>query len=125
LAQRLLHTLTAPIPPVDYLYLSVAENGNATSGALTCTGTSGAPLQHCGGDIGWIARRHVATGMTPTNGLGSTGGTTGIVVNNSQTMAGRSQIYYSNPGNASCSGNGQTGTPGTASCAVQTWQTAP
>jgi hypothetical protein len=101
----------------------VTENGKVTPGALTCTGTSGACVY--GIPVGTSAGSHVAAGMSPTNGLGSTGGTTGIVVNNSLTMAGRSQIYYSNPGNASCSGNGQTGTPGTASCAVQTWQTAP
>jgi hypothetical protein len=47
------------------------------------------------------------------------------VVDNSTTIAGESQIYYSNLGSASCSGNGQTGTSGTASCAVQTSQTAP
>jgi hypothetical protein len=111
------------IPAVDYLYLSVTENGNVTPAALTCTGTSGACLYSIA--VGTSAGSHVAGGMAPTNGLGSAGGTTGIVVDNFLTTAGESQIYYSNLGNASCSGNGQTGTSGTASCAVQTSQTAP
>ncbi len=111
------------IPAVDYLYLGVTENGNVTPGALTCTGTSGACLYSIA--VGTSAGSYVAAGMAPTNGLGSAGGTTGIVVDNSLTAAGESQIYYSNLSNASCTGNGQTGTSGTASCAVQTSQTAP
>jgi len=111
------------IPAVDYLYLSVTENANVTPGALACTGTSGACLYSIA--VGTSSGSHVVASMAPTNGLGSAGGTTGIIVDNSLTTAGESQIYYSSLSNATCSGNGQSGTSGTASCAVQTSQTAP
>jgi hypothetical protein len=108
------------IPAIDYLYLSVTENGNVTDKALACTGACLYSVA-----VGTPAGSYVATGMTPTNGLASAGGTSGIVVDDSGTTAGESQIYYSSLGSTqSCAGNTVTGS-GTGSCAVQTSQTAP
>jgi hypothetical protein len=48
-----------------------------------------------------------------------------VIVDNSLTGTGESQIYYGTLGNLSCTGNTVSGTSGTGSCAVQTSQSAP
>jgi hypothetical protein len=108
------------IPAVDYIYLSVTKLGTATPGALTCTG--GACLYSIA--VGTASGSRAVTGMAPTNAVAAAGGTSGIVIDNSSTSAGASQIYYTTLSNQTCGGNGTTGS-GSGGCAVQTSQSAP
>jgi hypothetical protein len=96
----------------DWIYLSVSANGNETGCGTAC-----------------IYNYSVTTGApgTATAGFAATGGTSGIIIDNSvtaATTAGASQIYYSTRGNAACAGNGTTGAT-TGGCAVQASQSAP
>jgi hypothetical protein len=52
------------------------------------------------------------------------GGTSGIVIDNTSTGTGASQIYFSTLSNQSCSGAGGVGT-GTGGCAIQASQASP
>jgi len=96
----------------DWIYLSVTADG----GDAACTSTTGCLYNYA-----------VTTGTAPsvaTAGIAANGGTGGVIIDNSSTAAGASQIYYSIQGNQACVGNGTTGA-GTAGCAVQTLQSAP
>ncbi|MGO8786458.1 MAG: hypothetical protein ACLQVL_03625 [Terriglobia bacterium] len=106
------------VPAVDYIYFSVTGSGNLADEAIAC---SGACLYSAG-----VGRSGAAyTGFTvPTNGQTATGGTSGIIIDNTSTTAGESQIYYTTLGNQSCVGNGTSGN-GTGGCAVQASQSAP
>jgi hypothetical protein len=103
------------VPAVDYLYLSVTTNGNVTPGALSCTGACLYSVA-----VGTATGAHVATGMAPANGAAETGGTSGIVIDNSGTATGESQIYFTPLSNQSCTTSG-----GTGGCAIQASQSAP
>jgi hypothetical protein len=118
------HTATGgniTIPAVDYIYLSVTELGNQTPGALAC---SGACLYSIA--VGTASGGYAVAGMAPTNGLAETGGTSGIIIDNSSTITGASQIYFTTLANGSsaCAGNGTTGNT-VGGCAVQASQLAP
>ncbi len=99
----------------DYIYLAVTASGSQSA-------CSGACLYN------FVVSTNGTTLSAPsaaTAGIGSAGGASGIVVDNTgATSAGESQIYYSNLGSTSCTGAGGVGT-GTGSCAVQTLQTIP
>jgi hypothetical protein len=96
--------------PDDWLYVSVEADGNLTP---------------CSGDCLYNFNVEGAgTTGTPTAGISATGGTTGVIIDNSGTATGESQIYYSTLGSQVCSGNGITGT-GSGGCAIQTSQSAP
>ena len=98
------------IPAIDYLYLSVTENGNVTDGALAC---SGACLYSIA--VGTSSASYATTGMAPANGLGAAGGTSGIIIDNTvpaTTQVGAEQIYYNL-------------LSGTTSNAIQASQSAP
>lgn len=90
----------------DLIFLSVTASGSQTA----CTGAC-------------VYNFNVTTSIpsTATAGLAATGGTSGIIIDNtvgSTTLAGASQIYYSTLSN-------QTGcTGGTGGCAVQASQAA-
>lgn len=94
----------------DYLFLSLPQGGSASGCASGCVynfdittpGTSG----------------------TPKDAMPSAGGTGGIVVDNSGTAAGESQIYYSTLFSQTCKGQNDTGPvgAGTGTCAVQASQ---
>jgi hypothetical protein len=105
------HTGGAAVQDIqDWLYLSVTANG-------TGNGCSGACLYNYS----------VTTTTAPsdaTTGITATGGTSGAVVDNFLTGTGESEIYYSTLGNATCAGNGTTGS-NTHGCAVQASQPAP
>ncbi len=96
----------------DWLYLSVSAGGGATG----CTGAC-------------LYNYSVTTTTTPGNataGIAAAGGTSGVIIDNSLTGTGESQIYYSTLATSAtaCTGNGTTGA-GTEVCAVQTSQSAP
>jgi hypothetical protein len=96
----------------DYLFFSLEANGS-TVGTTTCA--SGCIYNY---DI-----TSVGTTGNPSDALQVTGGTGGIVIDNSGTATGESQIYFGSLSNESCAGNGTVGS-GTGSCAVQASQSA-
>jgi hypothetical protein len=108
------HANSAAVEDVkDWVFTSVQANGNATI-SPTCNGAC-------------LYNYNVTSGAVtgnPLAGISSAGGSTGIVIDNSGTAAGESQIYYLSLGSQACSGNGSTGS-GSGLCAVQTSQSAP
>jgi len=101
----------------DYIFLSVTANGNVGDGG-TCTG---ACLYN------FLVSTNGTSTTVPTAataGLATTGGSSGIIMDNISTTSGASQIYFSSLANETCVGNGTTGS-GTGGCAVQASQAAP
>ena len=92
----------------DWIYLSVTASGSDT-------GCTGACLYNYA---------VLTTPTAATTGLTATGGTSGIIIDNTSTSTGASQIYFSSLSNETCVGNGTTGN-GTGGCAVQASQAAP
>jgi hypothetical protein len=92
----------------DWIYLSVTASGSDT-------GCTGACLYNYA---------VLTTPTAATAGLTATGGTSGIIIDNTSTSTGASQIYFSSLSNQACAGNGTTGN-GTGGCAVQASQSAP
>jgi hypothetical protein len=93
----------------DYLFLSVTGSGSQSA----CTGA-------CMYSFILPANTTTHTG-TASSGLNVAGGSSGIVIDNSGSATGESQIYFSTLSSQSCSGNGSTGS-GTGGCAVQASQ---
>jgi hypothetical protein len=93
----------------DQFFLSVA-NSNSVSGTNCSTG--GCVYSYPGGI------------STPVATIASTGGSSGIIIDNSSATIGASQVYYSTLSNQPCAGNGTSGTgaAGTGGCAVQASQ---
>ena len=99
----------------DWLFMSVAANGNTTANGITCTGAC---------MYNYDVSNSSSTTGTPTYGLSEAGGTSGIVIDNNGSGAGESQVYFSTLLNQSCAGNGTAGA-GTGGCAIQTAQAGP
>ena len=97
----------------DYLFFSLEANGSATG----CTN-------------GCIYNYDITAGNTtgtPSDDLAVAGGTTSIVIDNSGSATGESQVYYGSLSSQTCAGNGAssgTGASGSGSCAVQASQSA-
>jgi hypothetical protein len=95
---------------IDWIFMSDVASGVA-SGGSACTGAC---------VLNYNVTTSTNTTGTPTAGLAATGGTSGIVIDNSATGGG-SEIYFTTIGSQACTGVGGTGT-GTGSCAVQATQ---
>jgi len=103
----------------DYVFAAVSANGSVgtINTSPSCTG-------------GCVYNFLVGNGATisvptkATQAIQSTGGSSGIVIDNKGAGTGESQIYYTPMANMACVGNGSTGS-GTGGCAVQTSQSAP
>lgn len=96
----------------DWLFLSVAANGDATG----CTGSC---------LYNYNVEGAGTTGSV-TTGQSAAGGTTGIVVDNNLTGSGESQIYYTTLSNQTCNGSSAPVVGnGKGSCAIQASQSAP
>jgi hypothetical protein len=101
----------------------IDSNGNVqivniagTSGATTPVWRSTAGGTTNDGTVTWVN-----AGVLPSAALPSTGGTSGIIFDNTVgpgTLAGASQVYFSTLGNQVC------GTSGTGGCAIQASQSA-
>jgi hypothetical protein len=105
----------------DYIFLSVTNDGNQTGTACSGTGAAGACLYNF---LVSTNGTSTATVTAATAGLAVAGGSSGIVIDNTSTSSGASQIYFSSLSNEACTGNGTTGN-GTGGCAVQASQAAP
>lgn len=93
----------------DYLFLSVTGSGTANGCAGPCM-------------YSFILPNNTTTHSgTASAGLSVAGGSSGIVIDNSGSGTGESQIYFTTLSSQSCAGNGTTGS-GTGGCAVQASQ---
>jgi hypothetical protein len=102
----------------DYIYLSVTASG-------TQTACSGACLYNF--EVSTNGTSTTVPGSA-TAGINETGGTSGIIIDNTgATASGESQIYFGSLGAETCGGN--TASPvvgaGTGNCTVQALQTTP
>jgi hypothetical protein len=105
----------------DYVFLSVTNDGNQTGTTCSGTGATGACLYN------FLVSTNGTSTTVPSAanaGLASAGGSSGIIIDNTSTSKGASQIYFSSLSNETCAGNGTTGN-GTGGCAVQASQAAP
>ena len=89
-------------------------------GHTTCTGAAanGAPTVY------WAYNTPgtLSAPTAATAGIAAANGTTGIIIDNTSTTIGESQIYYTTMSTQSCA---NAGTATTGNCAVQASQTAP
>lgn len=97
--------------------IEIAEPTGGTSGATQPTWAMGEGVTTNDGTIIWYN-----LGANPQAALPASGGTSGIIIDNTSNLQGASQVYYSNLHDASCGGNGVSG-GGTGGCAVQASQT--
>lgn len=90
----------------DYIFLSLTAGGNE---GTTCLGACVYSFTLSGTTASYSA------------GLAATGGTSGMIIDNTSSTTGASQVYFSTLSNQFCAGSGGVGT-GTGGCAVQASQ---
>jgi hypothetical protein len=95
--------------------IEITQSGG-TSGGAAPTWATGYGDTTTDGSIMWTN-----FGANPVAGLPESGGTSGIIMDNTIVNPGGSQVYFSTLQNASCGGNGSNG-GGTGGCAVQASQ---
>jgi hypothetical protein len=102
----------------DYLFMSVTYYGNTTD--TNCTGGS----TTVGCVYSYTIPATFNNTLTPNGGLNATGGSSGIIIDNTTNTTGASQVYFGTLGSQPCHGNNGTGSPGqgTGGCAVQASQ---
>jgi hypothetical protein len=103
----------------DYIFLSVSASGSVGTINTSPSCTTGCVYNFAVGN-----GTTIAVPAKATQGIISTTGSSGIVIDNALGATGESQIYYTPIGAMACAGNGTTGS-GTGGCAVQTSQKAP
>jgi hypothetical protein len=110
-------TASAQCSPLTAIY------DGTTDRAFVGTSGTGALVSTCNATTGCLYSFNITTtSVTNTAGIAAPGGTSGIIIDNVNTgVTGASQVYYSPVGNATCGGNGSTGS-GTHGCAVQASQ---
>jgi hypothetical protein len=92
----------------DRIFASVTASGSQT----TCTGAC---------IYSWNTTTALASGAASADGLAATGGTSGVIIDNTSSTVGASQVYYSTLGSGSCT---TSGTVTSGGCAVQASQSA-
>ena len=102
----------------DWIFMSVSANGNQTKTTCSGSGTAGACLYNF--NVSTTPTAATAGIQTAASSSGLGGSSSGIIIDNTSTDVGASQIYYAPLGNLGCSSSG-----GTGGCAVQTSQVAP
>jgi hypothetical protein len=102
----------------DYIFLSVTNDGSQTG--CSGSGSAGACLYNF---VVSTDGRNIAVPTSATAGMAAAGGSSGIIIDNTSSTAGESQIYFSSLSNETCGGNQTTGS-GTGGCAVQASQSA-
>jgi hypothetical protein len=123
-ASSLTGTSTAGCSPVveilngstDYIFLSVTANGSAAiaSGGNACTGAC---------VYSFNVTTALGSGADAVDGLTAAGGTSGIIIDNTQGNGG-SQIYFTPLSSQACAGNSAGTGAGTGACAEQASQSA-
>jgi len=103
----------------DYIFLSVSAKGKVGTINASPSCATGCVYNFAVGD-----GTTLAVPTEATQGIISTTGSSGIIIDNALGATGESQIYYTPIGSLACAGNGSTGN-GTGGCAVQTSQKAP
>ncbi|MGA2373349.1 MAG: hypothetical protein ABSG11_22045 [Candidatus Korobacteraceae bacterium] len=100
--------------PTDWLFLSVTGNALTTSPISCPSNASGCIMSF---DV--TSESGFGASKTTSGFASETGGTSGIVVDNSlSSPTGTSNVYFSTLGNQACAGNGSVG-DGTGGCAIQ------
>ncbi len=98
----------------DYIFTSVTANGSLTaSGTNKCTDAC---------VYSWTTTTTLGVGTAPTDGLAAVGGTSAIIIDNTSTAGGASQIYFSTLGTSGPCATSGTLTKG--GCAVQASQSS-
>jgi len=95
---------------IDWIFTSVSANGTVTitPGGNTCTGAC---------LYSYNVTTTLSSGADAANGLASSGGSSGIIIDNTSSVSGASQVYFSTLTNGTCGTSG-----GTGGCAVQASQ---
>jgi hypothetical protein len=106
---------TATCSPISEVY-------NATSDLIFLSVTTLGNKTGCSGACVYSFNPAISTSV-PVAGLTANGGTGTIIIDNTSTAAGASQIYYTTLSSQACGGNGSVGA-GTGACAVQASQAA-
>jgi hypothetical protein len=108
----------------DYIFLSVSGNGNISDGS-TCTGACVYNFLVATGGTATTGGTE-STPSAATAGLAAASGSSGIIIDNTSSSTGASEIYFSSLANgaSACAGNGTTGNT-IGGCAVQAKQSAP
>jgi len=94
----------------DYIFTSVTAYGSLTG----CTGSA---TEGC--IYSYNATSTLAANAAPAAGAQELGGTSGIIIDNTLTTGGASQVYFSTLSNGTCT---TSGTLSTGGCAVQAAQ---
>ena len=96
----------------DYVFLSVLSYGSPASCSSTLSN---------GCVMGFdVTSGTISSSTTPTGATTEAGGTSGIIIDNTATLSGASNIYYTPLANQSCPNSGTTG-----GCAIQISQATP
>lgn len=95
----------------DWIFASVSAN-SSLSGVAGCATGNGCVYS-------WNVTTALGSGAAPSAGLVTTGGTSGIIIDNTSSTSGASQIYFSTLSNGTCATSA-----GTGGCAVQASQSA-
>jgi hypothetical protein len=99
----------------DRIFLSVQASGKTTS-PVNCPSASGCLISFDVTSAGGFG-----TSKATSHTASETGGTSGVIIDNSASSSGASQVYFSPLSNQTCAGNGSTGS-GTGGCAIQASQ---
>jgi hypothetical protein len=97
--------------------IEIAEPTGGTSGGGQPTWATNEGGETTDGTVTWYN-----LGANPVAGLSASGGTSGIIMDNTVTVPGGSQVYFSNLQDFDCIGNAGGGGSGTGGCAVQAAQ---
>lgn len=108
----------------DYVFAAVSADGSVGTINTSPSCTGGCVYNFLVGNGVTISSTASSGTLEATQAIQSTGGSSGIVIDNTGSGTGESQIYYTPMANMDCVGNGSTGS-GTGGCAVQTSQSAP
>jgi hypothetical protein len=98
----------------DYIFLSTIAFSNYSGCGTT-------PSISIGCVVGFnVTSGSISSSTAPTGSSPAAGGASGIIVDNSGSAAGESNIYFSALSNQTCTTSG-----GTSGCAIQISQSAP
>jgi hypothetical protein len=109
--------------PTDRIFFSVTASA-ATASPVSCPTNS--TTIGCVMSYNVTSETGFGTGTTTSATAAEAGGTSGIIIDNSLSGTGDSQIYFLTLGSQGCTGNNESGSQGqaTGECAIQASQSA-